>query len=103
MTDAECEGLVAIKKREAVTSAASPMSGLTPSSASHVLRRLSAALLQTPVELRSIAYRHRWTNSYAALLGPLDSICFSVPTLTLICFGLASDFFGNVIFRTPLS
>src|SRR5215813_11860648 len=56
-----------------------------------------------PVELRSIAYRHRWTNSYAALLGPLDSICFSVPTLTLICFGLASDFFGNVIFRTPLS
>ena len=40
---------------------------------------------------------------YAALPGPLASIDFSLPTFTLICFGLASAFLGNVIFRTPLS
>jgi hypothetical protein len=47
------------------------------------------------------------TNTYAALLGPLASKVLSVlvalPTLTLICLGLASAFLGNAIFSTPLS
>jgi hypothetical protein len=40
---------------------------------------------------------------YAALLGALASTVFSVLTLTLICFGLASAFLGRVTFNTPLS
>ncbi len=44
-----------------------------------------------------------FTFTYAALLGPLASRVFSLPTFTLICFGLASAFFGRAIFNTPLS
>src|SRR5437016_5311662 len=40
---------------------------------------------------------------YAALLGPLLSRVFSLPTLTLICLGFASAFLGRLIFSTPLS
>src|ERR1700730_5236194 len=44
--------------------------------------------------------------TYAALLGPLLSrvfSLFSLPTLTLICLGLASAFLGKLIFNTPFS
>jgi hypothetical protein len=40
---------------------------------------------------------------YAALLGPLPSRVLAEPTLTLICFGFASAFFGKLTFNTPLS
>ena len=38
---------------------------------------------------------------YAALPGALASSTFSPPTLTLICFGLASAFLASLIFSTP--
>ena len=48
------------------------------------------------------------SDAYAALLGALasvvlDSMDFSEPTFTLICFGLASAFFASFTFSTPLS
>ena len=42
-------------------------------------------------------------SPYAALLAPLPSRARSLPTLTFICFGLASAFFASLIFNTPLS
>jgi hypothetical protein len=49
---------------------------------------------------------HRFVPTYAALptlLGSLPSTVFSLPTFTLICFGLASCFLASFTFKTPLS
>ena len=40
---------------------------------------------------------------YAALPAPLASRVFWLPTLTLICLGLASAFLARLIFSIPLS
>jgi len=40
---------------------------------------------------------------HATLMGALASTAFSPRILTLICLGLASAFFGSLIFSTPLS
>jgi hypothetical protein len=68
--------------------------------------------LSNPTEADAALKRRSSTNTYAALLGALASVVlasigfsfpFTAPTLTLICFGLASAFLGSAIFSTPLS
>jgi hypothetical protein len=82
-----------IKKREAVTSAAS-----------RGTESPSAGPFDYAQDSRPRAAVPTWfVVSQAALLGPLPSSVVSLPTLTLICFGLASAFLGSAIFRMPLS
>src|SRR5438445_13891030 len=53
-----------------------------------------------------LPFHDRRQLAYAALLTPLISLPsrgFSLPTLTLICLGLASVFLAILIFSTPLS
>src|ERR1700722_17779457 len=81
-------------------------------------RKREAAGLPPPVETESSFARPGRSRApvphalptYAAwlvLLGCLLSTVFALfapaPTVTLICFGLASAFLGRVIFSTPLS
>jgi hypothetical protein len=83
---AKCE-LLFQEKRETVTSAASRLLPGLPGRDSR--ERLPLTNFRGEI--------------YAALLGPFASRVLSLPTFTLICFGLASAFFGSSIFKMPLS
>ena len=79
--------MTAHRKRETVTSAVSR-------------QKLSSCARPNGSETRPYTSK---LPAYAALPGALASRVFSLPTLTLICLGLASAFFARLIFRIPLS